>query len=703
MAVRCFAYGSNLDAEQMRRRCPGAREVGEALLSGWSLWFGGPSRLRGGGVLSVRPGSGEVRGVVYELPDEDLERLDRFEGHPHFYERVPVDGAWVYVLRADAHPLRPRAAYLDQVTAAWRGRGFDLAPLQRAAGEGAHAAVFVYGSLKRGLANVRYLDGSTFVRRALTSPDYRLEDLGPFPGMVHGDRSVCGEVHLVDAEVLARLDALERHPQWYRREVIRLHDGVPVESYLYLGGSMAHPQVDAVAKLADERFDRTVSLLSEYLTFPAISCDPEHFDDVRALTARIRDDLEKIGLDNARVCELDGALPLVAAEWLHAGPDKPTVLIYGHLDLQPVKGEPWVTDPHVAVEKEGRLYARGAADDMGGWVSHLAALGAWLDSAGELPCNLKLVIEGEEEIGSPNLERFMDAYPDVFSSDVMVLTDCENPSTEIPGLTVSLRGLTEIELVCEALDADGHSGLWGNMVPDVNLALCTLIARLVDDDGRPRIGLVEVPEDWAKASWDVPLNDAVIHEGAHIIEGVRPLPHRGRSPAEWMWRQPAITVVATTMPTAEVKKNALRMRASATLSVRLAPGQTADEMVSEITRVVTTNPPGGVKVSILREGWDGEGWLYTPKGPAFEAANRAYLKAWGHELVQVGVGGSIPFVALFGRRFGDLPLILNGVMDPRTTAHGPNESMDLSVFRKAIAANVRLYAELGALGTQLVR
>ena len=700
---RTFAYGSNLDASQIRRRCPSARAVGMKTLSGWSLWFGGPSRLRGGGVLSLRRGNGEVRGCVYEISADDLRRLDRFEGHPHFYERVLVEDAWVYLLREDITPLRPRPEYVEQVRRAWVVAGVDTEPLLEAAARGDHAAVFVYGSLKRGLSNARLLEGARFVGRALTSPDFGLEDLGPFPGMVRGDRRVAGEIYAVDEATLARLDALERHPVWYRREVIRLDDGVPVESYVYLGGNMAHPNVDAVAARADERFQSTVSLLGEYLAHPAISCDPEHFEDVRGLAARIRQDLEDIGLDSARLCEIDGALPMVTAEWLHAGPDKPTVLIYGHLDLQPVKGEPWVTDPHVAVEKDGRLYARGSADDMGGWVSHLAALKAWLDVSGELPCNLKLVIEGEEEIGSPNLERYMDAFPEVFSSDVMVLTDCENPSTEIPGLTVSLRGLTELDLVVEALDADGHSGLWGNMVPDVSLALCKLISRLVDDDGRPRIGLVDVPEAWAEASWTVPLNDEVIRDGAHLIDGVDPLPHRGRSPAEWMWRQPAITVVATTLPTAEFKKNALRSKATATLSIRLAPGQTSDELVNELIEVVTTDPPCGVKVSVVRDGWDGEGWLYTPKGPAFEAADRAYLKAWGHELVQVGVGGSIPFVALFGRRFGDLPLILNGVMDPRTTAHGPNESMDLSVFRKAIAANVHLYAELGALGSELVR
>jgi len=386
------------------------------------------------------------------------------------------------------------------------------------------------------------------------------------------------------------------------------------------------------------------------------------------------------------------------ADWLLAGADKPTVLIYGHLDLQPVNEPEWRTDPHVATRVGDRLYARGAADDMGGWVSHLAALRAWLEETGEIPCNIRLVIEGEEEIGSPNLERYMDEFPEEFDSDAMVLTDCENPSTEIPGLTVSLRGLLEVELVCEALEADGHSGLWGNMVPDVSTALMQLVSRLVDSDGRMRVGRVEVPPQWSEAAWNVPLTTDVIRTGAHLIQGVDPLPDRGTPPAEWMWRQPALTVVATTLPSPEVKKNALRRSASAILSVRLAPGQTAEEMLAILKAVLLVEPPGGVKVSLKEEGWSGEGWLYTPKGAAFEAADRAYEKAWGHKLVEVGVGGSIPFVALFGRRYGDLPLILNGVMDPQTTAHGPNESLHLGVFEKAVAANVYLFDELGALG-----
>lgn len=466
---------------------------------------------------------------------------------------------------------------------------------------------------------------------------------------------------------------------------------------------MPHPQVDAVARRAQERVADAIEQLKDYLAIPAISCEAEHADDVRCLATKVRDDLSAMGLQHARVLELDDALPIVAADWLGAGRDKPTVLIYGHLDLQPVAGEEWSTPPHEATVVGQRLYARGSADDMGGWVSHMVSLGAWLAETGTLPCNVRLVIEGEEEIGSPNLERFMDAYPEAFEADAMVLTDCENPSDAVPGLTVSLRGLLEVELHVRALSSDVHSGLWGGMVPDVSTSLILLLARLLDDDGRLAVGRVEVDEARRAAGADVPLTPEIIREGAHLLEGVEPLPLRGTSAAEWMWWQPAISVVATTLPTPAIKKNALRQEASATLSVRLAPDQTAEEMMAVLRSVLLTDPPGGVQVELRADGWAGEGWLYTPKGPAFEAADRAYVRAWGRPLVQVGVGGSIPFVALFGRRFGDLPLILNGVMDPLTTAHGPNESMHLGIFGKAVLANVYLLDELGALGRDGIR
>ena len=465
---------------------------------------------------------------------------------------------------------------------------------------------------------------------------------------------------------------------------------------------MSHPKLKSVVAKAEKSLEPAIARLSSFVAIPAISCEPEHKGDVKKLAEKVRADLEKVGFQRARLLEVEGAHPCVAAEHMKAGPSKPTILIYGHLDLQPVKGEAWDTPPHaptrVSLPEGGdRLYGRGSADDMGGWVSHLVALEAWLTEAGELPCNVKMLIEGEEEIGSPNLEKYMDQFPDAFTSDVMVLTDCENPSTEIPGLTVSLRGLLEVELTCESASSDVHSGLWGNVVPDPAMALVKLMARLVDDDTRMVLERQKVDPAWLRTSFDVPLGNDVIKSGAHLLPGIEPLPNRDLSPAAWIWRQPAVTILSTTFPAPGSEKNAIRRKASAVLSVRLAPGQTRDTMLPALKKVLTENAPGNVKVSLTERPGGSMSWDYKPEGPAFAAADRAYEKAWGKKLLHIGVGGSIPFVALFGRRYGKLPLILNGVMDPQTTAHGPNESLHLGVFQKAILANVYLMDELSAL------
>ncbi len=453
-----------------------------------------------------------------------------------------------------------------------------------------------------------------------------------------------------------------------------------------------------VLAAAEAQIEPALDRLCRYLRIPAVSCDPAHAPDVARLAALVASDLNALGLD-ARVLQLDTALPCVAASWLHAGPDAPTILVYGHLDLQPVDGgDGWRTPPHEPTRVGDRLYARGASDDMGGWVSHIAAIEAWLKTTGKLPCNIRLIIEAEEEIGSSSLERYMDAFPDAFQAGAMILTDCENPSTDVPGMTVSLRGVFEVVVRVEALESDGHSGLWGNMVPDVSTALMQLITRVVDADGRPSVGLVQHAASRHQAAAAVPIENEVIRRGAHLLDGVNPLPVRGRSAAEWLWLQPAITVVSTTLPTPERKKNALRAAATAVLSVRLAPDQTPEQMLAAMQVELLRDPPQGVHVSATQERGAGMGWYYEPKGPAFDAVDRAYLASWGHKPVRVGVGGSIPFVAIFGQRFGDLPLILNGVMDPESTAHGPNESLHLGVFRKAVLANVHLYAELAAPG-----
>jgi len=452
--------------------------------------------------------------------------------------------------------------------------------------------------------------------------------------------------------------------------------------------------VSRIALSAEQAVEGSFARLGRYLAFAPISSDPEAAPRLAKLAETLRADLTELGLSKARVLELPNALPCVAAEWTGAGPGAPTVLVYGHFDVQPVKGEAWSTEPHALVRKGDRLYGRGSADDAGGWLSHLVAMEAWLRETGALPCNVKILLEGEEEIGSPNLERFMDAYPEAFESDAMVLTDCENPSVDIPGLTVSLRGLLEVNVSVTSARSDVHSGLWGNVVPDPATTLVALLARLVDEDGRLRVARRPIDPAWLASSRDVPLTNDVIRTGARLLDGVAPLPDRGLSPAGWVWRQPAVTILSTTFPAPGSEKNAIRKSASAKLSLRIAPGQTSDELFAAVESELRRDVPGGLAVSLEKLPGAAASWDYSAVGPAFEAADRAYEAAWGRAPLRVGLGGSIPFVALFGKRFSRLPLVLNGVIDPETGAHGPNESMHIGVYTKTVKANVHLYAEL---------
>jgi acetylornithine deacetylase/succinyl-diaminopimelate desuccinylase-like protein len=452
--------------------------------------------------------------------------------------------------------------------------------------------------------------------------------------------------------------------------------------------------VSSIARAAEQAVEGSFARLRSYLAFAPISSDPEATPRLVALAQALKGDLEKLGFSKARVLELPNAHPCVAAEWMKAGPKAPTVLVYGHFDVQPVKGEVWATAPHDLVRKGDRLFGRGAADDMGGWLSHLVAIEAWMAQTGGLPCNLKLLLEGEEEIGSPNLERFMDTYPEAFDADAMVLTDCENPGVDIPGLTVSLRGLLEVEVAVASAHKDVHSGLWGNVVPDPATTLLVLLARLVDEDGRFRLARRAIEPKWLASSRDVPLDAEVIRTGGALLDGVSPLPERGLTPAAWVWRQPAVTVLSTTFPPPGSEKNAVRKSASAKLSFRIAPGQTADEVFAAASAELRRDVPGGLEVTLTKQPGAASSWDYVAQGPAFEAADRAYEAAWGRAPLRVGLGGSIPFVALFGKRFSRLPLVLNGVIDPETGAHGPNESMHIGVYTKTVKANVHLYAEL---------
>ena len=409
--------------------------------------------------------------------------------------------------------------------------------------------------------------------------------------------------------------------------------------------------------------------------------------------------VQAAGLEDAEVLTHDDAHPYVVASWSGAGPDAPTVLIYAHHDVQPPgRPEKWESPAfEPTLRADGRLYGRGVVDDKAGLLLNLAAIRAWFDARGALPVNVKLLVEGEEEIGSPHLASFLAKHRERLLADVIVLSDTANLLTGLPSLTVSLRGLVGVDVTVRALDHPVHSGMWGGPVLDAATALTRLLSRLVDDRGRLTVpGLSDdvpplTPTE-REAFAALPFDEAAFRADAGVLSGVA-LGGDEATVYEKLWRQPAVCVTAFESVALANASNQLIDEARAQVSVRVAPGQDPDRVRDCVVAALTHEPPWGVEVRTECE-LPVPGWLTQPEGPAFEAARRALRAGYGRDAVAIGCGGTIPFVGPFSEVMGDAPALLLGLEDPVCNAHGENESLNLDDFRKAQRAAVHLLEEL---------
>ena len=439
--------------------------------------------------------------------------------------------------------------------------------------------------------------------------------------------------------------------------------------------------------------------LEELVRIPSISADPDRRDDVRASADATADLLRAHGLESVRLAGVDDSHPYVIGEWMHASAGAPTVLLYAHHDVQPPGiVDNWESDPFEPTERGGRLYGRGSADDKAGGVAHAHAVSAWLNTSGELPCNVRVLIEGEEEIGSPTLSSFLDAHVEELRSDVLVLADAGNWKVGVPGLTYSLRGLAAADIELRALDGPVHSGMAGGAIPDPVAGLARVLASLVDDRGD-----VAIDGLWEEVR---PLTE---HERAAIpgldddpdgfgrAMGIRPGAHMVGDPAttlhERLWFRPSLTVIGIDAHPIKGSSNQIIARATARLSLRLAPGQEPDRVIQQLHAHVERHVPWGLELRFTAlEG--APAWQTDPSGPAFDAARRALRAGFGTDPVLMGVGGSIPFVGPFADAFGGIPALLLGPADPHSRIHGENESLHLGDWHKLIASEVHLLQEL---------
>lgn len=431
-------------------------------------------------------------------------------------------------------------------------------------------------------------------------------------------------------------------------------------------------------------FPRLKEILADLVRIPGVSAPGYDPGEVRRSAERVAQHFTEEGAQDVRLLELEGAHPAVYGHI--PGPDgSPTVLLYAHHDVQPPgPSAEWETGPFEPFEKEGRLFGRGASDDKSGVIMHLGALSAL---GGNPPVGIKIFIEGEEEIGSQHLPDFLARHSDLLAADVIVIADAGNWRVGIPALTTSLRGLAAVEVEVRTLQAAQHSGLFGGLYPDALTVLCRLLATLHLPDGSVAVeGLV---------SEEVEGLDFSEEEAAELAGAVPGLATLGKgSIVSRLWTRPAISVLAIDAPPVSEAINQLVPVARAKVSMRIAPSQDPSQALHALRRHLEANVPWGAQLEV-RGGESGSGHALATDGPAADAWREGMRVAWEREPVEMGVGGSIPFVAAFSEQLPDATILLTGAGDPTSSVHAPNESQDLDDLEKCVLAEAIALRLLG--------
>lgn len=430
-----------------------------------------------------------------------------------------------------------------------------------------------------------------------------------------------------------------------------------------------------------------VADLSGLIRIPSVSWegfDHAHLDDS---AARVEDLFTATGLfSTVGVYRNGGGAPAVIARREPVG-NAPTVVLYAHHDVQPPGQETqWDSPAFEPTVRDGRLYGRGSADDKAGIAVHLAALRALAaHHAGDLRLGLVVFIEGEEENGSPSFAGFLDEHRELLQGEVIIVADSDNPSTEIPALTVSLRGNVTATLRVRTLNHAVHSGMFGGVVPDAMMAFVALAASFYDAQGGLAIGGLEGVEQSKSGEAHTVGHEAPLAQGVSEVG-------RGSVPQR-LWRSAALTITGMDIPSVAHASNTLLPEVSAKLSLRVPPGMSAGSALALLKDHITRQIRFGATWE-LQDVSLGEPFSLDPSGPVVGLAATALAKGFGSEAVYQGVGGSIPFISQLAEVFPQAQILVTGIEDPDTRAHSPNESLDLRVLWRAILSEAVLLSEL---------